>query len=117
MEESKVNITVDRLITAYNGNKEVEEEKLKNIKTKDHFFIRSGERAVIGTGIKLSKDMLLMSLDSSKVQERGLLLLNSIFINQDDDKEIVITVLNTTKNLIKINRGEVIASGIFLKVE
>ncbi len=64
--------------------------------------------------------MLLLALRSSTPAKRGLMLANGIGVIDQDysglKDEIKIQVYNFSKNRVKVERGERIAQGIFVKV-
>lgn len=116
-----MNIPVDSLIAIYNNNEQVDEKKLKNIKEKDYFFMRSGERALVGTGLNINipnNTALIINPEPTKATLRGLMIINSpIMIYSDNNNEIMLTLYNPTKNLLKVTKNDIVAYGTLVNIK
>ena len=72
--------------------------------------------------VKVPKEyMLMLAPRSSLFKKKGLIMPNSVgIIDQDycgDGDELLLQVYNITKEIVKINRGEKLGQGIFVKIK
>lgn len=111
-------ITAQSIITIYNGNKEIEPEKLEKIRKdfQENGFInmRRFERVLFGTGLTVTDIHQGIDLQvrtrSGMALKRGLQVLNSPgTIDGDYRGEIGVILHNTTPFLNKVEKGERIA--------
>ena len=102
-----------RLVDIYSGNEKVDDEKLKNIKEKEHFFLRAGERALVSTGLimEIPKGYVgNIRPRSGKALKQGLMVANSPgTIDSDYRSEVGVILYNPTQRLLKVELGEKIA--------
>lgn len=110
-------LKINKLLKVYKGNKEVDlSENLKTSIERGYIFLRGGERALFGTGIKMAipEGYELQIRSRSGVSlKRGLIVANSPgTIDSDYRGEIGIIIVNTTPYLAKIDLNEAIAQGM-----
>jgi len=72
--------------------------------------------------VKVPKEyMLMLAPRSSLFKKKGLIMPNSVgIIDQDycgDGDELLLQVYNITKEIVKVNRGEKLGQGIFVKIK
>ena len=72
--------------------------------------------------VKVPKEyMLMLAPRSSLFKKKGLIMPNSVgIIDQDycgDGDELLLQVYNITNEIVKVNRGEKLGQGIFVKIK
>lgn len=95
-----------------------------DIAPKENFIIKPKEWLLAPTGLIIKTPpgyMLLIAPRSSLFIKKGLALANTIgIIDQDysgDDDEIKLALINLSDKEVKIEKGERLAQGVFVKIE
>lgn len=118
---SGFDLVAKKVLKVFKGNKEVNlDEKLQKSIQEGYLFLRSGERVLLGTGIKMSIPKgyeLQVRSRSGTSLKRGLVIANGVgTIDSDYRGEVGIILLNTTPFLAKIELGEALAQGVIVPV-
>lgn len=112
-----------RVMQAYKGTVKLDlAEKMGASIQKGYITLRPGERALIGTALKVTHiptGYEIQIRNKSGISlKKGLQVLNSPgTIDEDYRGEIMVIMHNTTPYLATINFGEYIAQGVLAKVE
>lgn len=122
---SGMDIRAYKVLKVYRGDREIEPENLekvqKGFEERGYIKLRSLERILFGTGLKVSmpKDYeLQVRPRSGVVAKRGLTVLNTPgTIDADYLGEIGVIMYNSTPFLNKIEKGERIAQLVAAKVK
>ena len=112
-------LAVDKLLKLYNGDKEVPLEKLQRSLENGKFTLRGFERCLIGTGFYVELPTgyeIQIRPRSGNALKRGLLIANAPgTIDSDYRGEIGVILYNSTKYLMEIKIGDLVAQGVLTK--
>jgi len=100
----------------YNGTKQLNEGIIEKASQKDFFVLRGGERALVGTGVKMAipeGHELQIRSRSGLALKKGLIVANSPgCVDPDYRGEICVILLNATDFTIKTYYGDRIAQAV-----
>lgn len=111
-----------KLEELYKGDQKVDlKGKFLQSSQQGHFFLRSGERALISTGVSVEVPEgyeLQIRSRSGISLKRGIIVANSPgTIDSDYRGTVGVILLNTTPFLARINFNEAIAQAVLVKIE
>lgn len=104
----------------YSGTKKIHQEIIGKAAVRNFFVLRKGERALIGTGLKMAIPEgyeLQIRSRSGLALKKGLIIANSPgCIDPDYRAEICVIILNTTEFPMRIYFGDKVAQAMLIAV-
>lgn len=119
-----IDLTVNKIIKVFKGEKEVTDDKLQKVKdsfrNRGYIKIRAFERVLFGTGMRVSMPLnmeMQIRSRSGMALKQGLIVANQPgTIDPDYRGEIGVILFNSTPYLATVNQGDRVAQAVFNEV-